>query len=155
MIVSIREALPDDLNQLLALYAQLGQDDGRVLDTAAARQIFHRIKAYPDYRLYVAVLDHAIVGVFALLIMDNLGHRGKPSAILEDVVVDERWRNRDIGKTMVGFAMKKSREKGCYKLVLSSNQNRADAHRFYERLGFVRHGFSFVAFTPQMKGAPT
>ena len=36
------------------------------------------------------------------------------------------------------------RRAGCYKLALSSNLKRADAHRFYDSLGFERHGFSFV-----------
>lgn len=154
MSVLIREARFGDLERLLALYAQLGQDDGRVLDFDAACEIFNRIGSYPDYRLYIAICGHEIVGVFALLMMDNLGHMGKPSAIIEDVVVDERWRNRGIGKRMVDFAMEKSREKGCYKLVLSSNQQRTDAHRFYEKLGFVRHGFSFAAFASETKGVP-
>jgi len=36
------------------------------------------------------------------------------------------------------------RSAGCYKLALSSNLKRAGAHRFYDSLGFERHGFSFV-----------
>jgi GNAT superfamily N-acetyltransferase len=41
------------------------------------------------------------------------------------------------------FAVDRSREKGCYKLMLSSNAKRERAHAFYESLGFERHGFSF------------
>jgi len=41
------------------------------------------------------------------------------------------------------FAMNYCQSKGCYKLALSSNLNREEAHRFYERLGFKKHGYSF------------
>jgi GNAT superfamily N-acetyltransferase len=33
-------------------------------------------------------------------------------------------------------ALAMARERGCYKLTLTSNKARKDAHRFYERLGF-------------------
>jgi hypothetical protein len=32
---------------------------------------------------------------------------------------------------------------GAYKLALSSNLRRLDAHRFYDTMGFARHGYSF------------
>jgi GNAT superfamily N-acetyltransferase len=119
-------------------------DDGTVLPFADAIRIYHRMRAYPDYRLYCALCEETIVGVFALLIMDNIGHLGKPSAIMEDVIVDERWRGKGIGSQMVTWAIARSREKGCYKLSLSSNKDRQDAHRLYENLGFTRHGHSFA-----------
>ena len=52
-----------------------------------------------------------IVGSFALLIMDNLGHLGAPSAIVEDVVVDPALHGCGIGRQMMEFALTKSQEK--------------------------------------------
>jgi GNAT superfamily N-acetyltransferase len=49
---------------------------------------------------------------------------------------------------MMRFAMDRCAEAGCYKLALSSNVRREDAHRFYERLGFVQHGLSFSVPIP-------
>jgi hypothetical protein len=40
--------------------------------------------------------------------------------------------------------MKYSKEKGCYKMTLSSNLKRESAHAFYDSLGFKKHGFSFL-----------
>ena len=141
--VRIREAKSTDLPGVLALYAQPALDDGRVLPIQDAEYIFARFAHYPDYRLYVAEIDRQIVGSFALMIMDNLGHLGAPSAIVEDVVVDPAVQSRGIGQAMMQFALEKAREKGCYKLVLSSNAKRERAHAFYESLGFERHGYSF------------
>ena len=141
--LGIREADTRDLPGVLALYAQPDLDDGVVLPLHDAERIFARFDRYPDYTLYVAEQNGRIVGSFALLIMDNLGHLGAPSAIVEDVVVGALLRGRGIGRAMMRFAMAHCREKHCYKLVLSSNAKRECAHGFYESLGFERHGFSF------------
>jgi GNAT superfamily N-acetyltransferase len=140
---TIRAAIAADLVGVLALYAQPELDDGNVLPLADAAQILARFSRYPDYTLYVAEQDGRVVGSFALLIMDNLGHLGAPSAIVEDVVVDPALHGNGIGQAMMHFAADKAREKGCYKLVLSSNAKRERAHKFYETLGFERHGYSF------------
>ena len=139
----IRAAQRADLPGVLALYAQPEFDGGAVLPLEEAEHIFARFARYPDYTLYVAEHDKQIVGTFALLIMDKIGHLGAPEAIVEDVVVDAALHGGGIGKAMMAFAADIARKKNCYKLVLSSNAKRVAAHEFYERLGFERHGYSF------------
>ena len=147
--LTIRKANEADLAAVLALYAQPELDDGVVLSLEEAAGILRRFDRYPDYGLYVAEQDDRIVGSFALLIMDNLGHLGARSAIVEDVVVDPRLQGNGVGQAMMQFAIERCREKDCYKLALSSNAKRARAHAFYASLGFERHGYSFrVLFEP-------
>jgi GNAT superfamily N-acetyltransferase len=143
MEITLREARESDLPNILSLYAQLGQDDGSVLPLDIAGGIYARMKSYPDYSIHVALVEGRTVGTFALLIMDNLGHVGTPSAILEDVVVAEEVRGLGIGKRMMEYANTLCRQKGCYKMSFSSNINREAAHHFYEKLGFRKHGYSF------------
>jgi GNAT superfamily N-acetyltransferase len=142
--VAIREACEADLSAVLALYAQPEIDDGDVLDVDSARAIFRRFAAYPDYRLFVAHVDGVVVGSYALLVMDNLGHLGAPSAVVEDVVVEPAQQGKGIGKAMMQHALTEARRRRCYKLTLSSNMRRERAHAFYEGLGFRRHGYSFL-----------
>ena len=144
MTVIIRQANKTNLSSILSLYAQPSIDDDQVLPLADAQKIFDRICCYPDYKLYVAFCDNKVVGTFALLIMDNLAHLGKPSGILEHVAVDPDYQNQGIGKKMMQHAMALCREAGCYKLTLSSNLVRTGAHRFYESLGFSQHGHSYL-----------
>jgi GNAT superfamily N-acetyltransferase len=143
MAVTIRKASKDDLEAILSLYADPELDHGRTLDLADAERIFERMASYPNYSVYVTELENEVVGTFALLIMDNLAHLGAPSGVVEDVVVNSRWRGQGIGKAMMRFAMDECARAGCYKLTLSSNLKRESAHRFYESLGFKRHGYSF------------
>ncbi|MCP4230637.1 MAG: GNAT family N-acetyltransferase, partial [bacterium] len=45
---------------------------------------------------------------------------------------------------MMDFALQRAQEAGCYKLALSTNVKRDEAHRFYENLGYKRHGYSYL-----------
>lgn len=142
--MNIREATIDDLPAILALYAQPAIDDGLQLELSQAARIFRTMQAYPYYKLFLAEQGDQVVGTFALLIMANLGHLGKPSGLVEDVAVAPCCQRQGIGRVMMHFAMAECRNLGCYKMALSSNRIRTGAHAFYESLGFVRHGYSFV-----------
>lgn len=144
MEITIGEATENDLVSVLNLYRNVLDKGKHILTEEEANFIFKKMSQYPDYHLFIAKFESEIIGSFALLIMDNLAHFGSPSAIVEDVVVSDKYQNKGIGKMMMKFAMEKAKTKGCYKMVLSSNLKRVDAHRFYENLGFEKHGFSFV-----------
>jgi GNAT superfamily N-acetyltransferase len=140
----IRRATESDLPAVIRLHNQLDPGEPQI-SNADADRIFARINTYPDYAIYVAESDEAaIVGTFGLLVMDKLAHNGQPSALVEDVVVDESLRGQGIGRAMMLFAMEYCRTRGCYKLALSSNLKRTEAHTFYETLGFRKHGFSYA-----------
>lgn len=151
MHIHIREASEEDLKGILQLYNQPSMDKGNIPSIEQARMIFGRMRQYPDYKVYVAELDGEMVGTFELAIMDNLGHNGQPSGIIEDVVVLESRQGQGIGRLMMEYAIDLCREKGCYKVALSSNLKREAAHRFYESLGFRKHGYSFLIDLPHQE----
>jgi len=144
MTLQIRQATQRDIASVLDLYAQPGLDDGQVLSEEAAQEVFAQFSRYPNYRLFVALDGDAVVGTYALLVMHNLAHRGMPSAIAEDVVVAADRQGQGVGRHMMAHAVAEARAAGCYKLALSSNRKRVQAHAFYESLGFAQHGLGFV-----------
>jgi len=141
--LKIRKATQEDLPFVLDLYATDELHHEEILTVSEAIDIFNKFSAYPNYSLYVASFDGTIVGTFELLIMDNLGHKGSPTGVIEDVLVDTAYRSKGIGAMMMQHAIDLCSEYRCYKLTLSSNLKRERAHSFYENLGFVKHGFSF------------
>ncbi|WP_435354196.1 GNAT family N-acetyltransferase [Emticicia sp. SJ17W-69] len=143
MNIQIRPAKIDDVSAILYIYAK-ALDNDKVLSVEKAEEIFLKQQQYPDYQVFVAELDNKIIGTFALLIMENMAHLGTPSAVVEDVGVLPTLQGKGIGKIMMEFALAKAKEKGCYKMSLSSNLRREQAHQFYESLGFKKHGFSFL-----------
>lgn len=151
--IEMRLATRDDLDTMLELYAQPEYDDGLVLDGETAAAIFERTGKYPYYRFFVAQRADEVVGVYSLLIMENLGHMGSSSAIVEGVAVAPQAQGQGVGAAMMAHALNTAREYGCYKLALSSNLKRAGAHQFYERLGFRQHGVSYVV-EPTARLAP-
>ena len=131
MEVKIRQATLDDVKDILQIYAE-SLDNGKVLSVEKAQIVF------------VAEYEQQLVGTFALLIMENMAHQGTPSAVVEDVGVIPAVQGKGIGKVMMEYALNYAKEKGCYKMSLSSNLRRDKAHQFYESLGFQKHGFSFL-----------
>lgn len=146
--IAIRTATDADIPAIQSLYAEAGLDGGKPIPRAQAADIAQRFNRYPSYRLWVAESADGIVGTYALLIADNIAHSGRPFAIVEQVAVSTRLRGGGIGKLMMNHAMDEARNTGCYKLVLTSHVGRADAHAFYDKLGFERHGYGFVVEMP-------
>lgn len=142
--IEIRKATTEDIPMILELFAQKDIDDGEILSIDEANSIFNKFKFYPNYSLYLAMIENKVVGTFELLIMDNLAHKGSKSGIVEDVVVDLEHRSKGIGGKMMEYAIMVCREFDCYKLTLSSSIHRDRAHMFYENLGFKKHGYSFL-----------
>ncbi|MGP4113666.1 GNAT family N-acetyltransferase [Streptomyces sp. 4N509B] len=99
-------------------------------------EAFERIDADPGQLLAVAELDGAVVGTLQLSFVPYLTRRGTPVAMVEAVRVDRRLRRRGVGEHMMRWALGQARARGCVRVQLTSNKARADAHRFYERLGF-------------------
>jgi GNAT superfamily N-acetyltransferase len=88
-------------------------------------------------QLMVAELDGEVVGTFQLSVIPHLSHVGRPVAQLESVHVAGARRSRGIGAQMVRWAIDEARRQGCHRLQLTSDRRRVEAHRFYERLGFL------------------
>ena len=141
--VEIRDATVSDLPAVLRILAESGIDGGQSFTLEEAREHFARIQR-PGFRLLVAQVEGEVVGTYVLAIMEKLGKRGTPAGVVEDVAVLPSRHGQGIGRAMMEHARDACRAAGCYKLALSSNVKREDAHRFYDSLGFERHGFSFI-----------
>ena len=143
----IREARRADLAAIVALFAADEVSGG--IDTTDPGALpdyeaqFDRIAASTNETLFVAELRGAVVGTFELMIARSLPYRASTSCILEAVQVRPDMRGKRIGEAMVRWAMGEARRRGAQKLKLTSNLKRADAHRFYERLGFTRSHAGF------------
>ena len=158
MNLLVREAKRGDLPAVVKLLAEMdaGDADEVPMPVSRAERIFREMARYPDYRCYLAFDGDTPVATFSLLIFDALVHGGAREALLDGVVVTARSRGQGLGRAMIQEAMRLATAAGCYKLALSSNIKRVDAHRFYESLGFQQHGISFaIATQPSDQGGVT
>lgn len=143
----IRRAELADLPDIIALFAadEVGGHGDTTEPEAFADYLaaFARIDNSALQTLYVACLGDDVVGTFQTTLLRSLSGRGKPRLLIEAVQTREDMRGRGIGERMMRHAIERAREAGATKVQLASNATRAAAHRFYERLGFVRSHFGF------------
>lgn len=97
---------------------------------------FEAIEADPRHALVVAEHEGKVVGTLQLSFIPCMTFRGGERAQLEGVRVDSSMRGGGIGRQMVEWAIEQARGRGCHLVQLTTNKRRADAHRFYETLGF-------------------
>ena len=60
----------------------------------------------------------------------------KPILLVENVVTDEAYRGRGVGRGMFAFIEDWGREKECHYCILVSGLNRTGAHKFYDAIGY-------------------
>lgn len=145
----IREATEADLPRLVELLFQLSQT-GEIAErephspTAAELRALKRIGSLPGSSVLVLEAGGQVEGTVTLYVVPNISHGRRPFAIVENVVVDERCRGRGFGQILMDEAEARARAASCYKIALTSNQKRNDAHRFYSRLGYrqTHHGYT-------------
>lgn len=142
MPAKIRLATEADLPRIVELLAQLSPDDPDREDASSPLpynyHLVFREMAQGKQHLLVAESRGKLIGTLVLAVVPNLSHKGTPYAIIENVVVDEKHRSKGIGEALITRAVDEARKAGCYKVTLTSNKRRTEAHRFYERLGFSR-----------------
>lgn len=141
--ITIRIATEQDLPELLRLYAQPDMD-GESLSVGEATPLFQEMLKSNRQEVFVAVGHGQIVGTFTLSYVQHLTHQGSKSASFGDIVVRSNSQGTGVGKSMMKFAAERAKERGCYKLMLSTSAHREGAQAFYESLGYQKHGFSYL-----------
>lgn len=136
-----REATGDDLEAIAALLDDDAIARGRAGHvgsvTPRVRDAFAEIARSPDNELWVAELAGEIVGTLQLTYIPGLSRNGMRRALLEAVRVAAARRGQGVGAAFMRHAVERARARGCGLVQLTTDARREDAHRFYERLGFV------------------
>jgi ribosomal protein S18 acetylase RimI-like enzyme len=133
--LTLREAESRDAASIAGLLGELGY---RSTPAQAAKRI-ERIASDPTTWLVVAELDGEIAG-FGVLHVQNLVERDEPGCEVAGLVVGERFRRRGIGEMLMQALEDEARARGGRVLVLNTAHRRADAHAFYEALGYEHTG---------------
>ncbi len=85
--------------------------------------------------VFVAEVEQEVVGFYQLLVFRHFQHVGSLCAEVESVHVRASDRGRGIGSAMMAHATEEATQRNCYRLQLTSNNVRDDAHR---RVGWRR-----------------
>ena len=136
--VTVRSAASGDVARLVALleHGSLVAGKEHPGDLDAYHEALAEIQATPGSDVLVAELDGTVVGMCQLVVFRHLQHRGGRCAEVESMHVHPEVRGLGIGTLLLEVAVESARRAGCYRVQLTSNQQRSDAHRFYQRQGF-------------------
>ena len=130
MEVSIRQISKEDAPAISTLCSQLGY-------VLSLEQILENITAVLKNKFhdaFVAVHKDKIIGWIGVTQAFQIE---SPSFCeIRGLVVDEQYRKQGIGKMLIEKAKQWGQEKRNNKLRLRCNVKRAEAHLFYQRLGF-------------------
>ena len=133
----VRNARPEDLGGLMQLYRSFPSYSPEY-DAAAALPVWESIQAHPGLTVVVAEADGMLVGSATLVVVPNLTYRGQPWAVVENIVTHPEYRERGLGRRLLGYATARAWEAGCYKVGLAAGSKQEPTQHFYEGVGFRR-----------------
>ena len=112
------------------------------LEKDSAKNILNSILDDSNHIIHIAELDGKIVGSTTLLIEQKFIHKGGFVGHIEDVVVREGFKRKQIGKKIIESLLEIAKNRGCYKTILDCKD---DVKEFYEKIGF-RHESNCMRF---------
>ena len=98
---------------------------------------FQAIVNDPNNELVVADDGNdQVIGVQQITFTPYLTHQGGWRATIEGVRTAASVRGKGVGAELIKWAIQRARKRGCRLVQLTTDKQRPDALRFYERLGF-------------------
>ena len=142
----VRKAKYSDSKDVLRLIRQL-EPELTNEDLKKAREIFKTIAEKDNYLNKVAILRNKknrekIVGFISLNFNRTIHDLGLVATINE-LVIDENYRNKRIGSILLKNAIEEAKYRDCVEIEVSSSLERVDAHQFYKKYGFKEVGKFF------------
>ena len=133
----IREAAEADIDAIARLLADDGLGRGREAPgDPVYTHAFRAMSVQPGNVYLVAEAEGDVVGCLQFTVIHGLSRKGVSRAQIESVRVHASHRGRGIGEALFEAAFERATVAGCTLVQLTTDRSRAEALRFYERLGF-------------------
>lgn len=134
----IREAIKDDLLDLLELYTQLHNNSMPEMGIALEK-IWNGIISDNNHHVIIGFRDNKLVSSCILIIVPNLTHNQRPYALIENVITCENYRGKGYATSILNFAKEISIKENCYKIMLMTGSKEKSTLNFYEKAGYNRN----------------
>ena len=131
----IREASPNDLDELLHLYLSL-HETAIPEKSPTLQKVWQRMVEDSDHHIIVKVLDGKIVSSCICVVIPNLTRGLRPYALIENVVTLHDFRGKGYASECLDFAKKLATEANCYKMMLLTGSKKESIWEFYKRAGY-------------------
>lgn len=118
----------------------------RQLSSKAKKVSWKHLKKVADNSIIFAVMNCSmdVIGIATLTKAWKLtGFFGT----MEDVIVDENYREKGVGSKLIKLILKKAKKLGMSYVDLTSNPERVEANKLYQRLGAKKRETNVYRFT--------
>jgi GNAT superfamily N-acetyltransferase len=132
-MITIRKMIKEDITELAVLYKEFWGDNS---DINKMNRTFDYLQKNPDYIHLSAVIDNQLAGSVMGIVCHELYGDCHPFMVVEDMIVSKEYRNQGVGYQLFTALEKHARDCGCTQILLVTEENRHDAKRFYESMGF-------------------
>lgn len=135
-----REATVKDLKSIVSLLANdiLGEKREQNVHPLpdSYENAFIHIDSDPNQELIVVEENGEVVGTLQLTFIQYITYQGGIRAQLEAVRIRDDKRGSGLGQKMLEWAINRAEKRGVHLIQLTSDKQRKNALKFYEKLGF-------------------
>lgn len=140
MQLNFRKATKADVHYIVEMLAddELGskREDFKTPIPPAYLSAFEGIDRDNNQELIVVEENQEIIGTLQLSFIQYLTYQGGIRAQIEAVRIRKDHRGKGLGEKFFQWAIKRAKERQAHVLQLTTDKQRPDAFRFYEKLGF-------------------
>ena len=139
MPVNFLPLAPGAAGRVVPLMARLYSHDASRFDAARALRVSEWLIANPEWGgIWILEVDGRDAGYLVLTVCASIEFHGR-MALLDELYIDEEFRNRGLGPAAIEFASEWSRARGFAALRLELADSNTHAQHVYEKTGFYLH----------------
>jgi GNAT superfamily N-acetyltransferase len=132
----IRPVNETDCTDISRLILQLDPVD--TIHDNRLKEKIGKMNAMQHMRLFGYEEYEKIIGMCTIGKIEGLSQKLRPFAVIENVVVDDSFRCRGIGRKLVLHAIDQAKQWNCYKVILGTGTKQDWKLKFYENCGFTK-----------------
>lgn len=128
---------------LPGIYELLKNELGKNVSVETLEKRIDKMVTDDNYKIFVAEINNEAVGFIGVHLGLAFEIDGKVMRIIA-LAVKEEYQNNGIGTALVKTAEEYAQNNGVAVIGVNSGLQRAVAHKFYEKQGFYKKGYSFI-----------
>ena len=131
----VREALKEDLNELLNLYLFL-HEKNIPENSEHLENTWKTIIEDINHHIVVKEINGKIVSSCVCVIVPNLTRNIRPYALIENVVTNEGYRGKGYATECLNYVKEIAIKNNCYKMMLLTGTKNENTLAFYKSTGY-------------------
>ena len=134
-MIMVREAIKEDLYELLSLYLFLHEKD-IPKDTEHLENTWNTIIEDVNHHIIVNEINGKILSSCVCVIIPNLTRNMRSYAFIENVVTNEEYRGKGYATECLNYAKEIAINNNCYKMMLLTGTKNESTLDFYKNAGY-------------------